>query len=127
MRVCPTLLRRTLRAGGAALGLAVWVSAGALPPQAPTGVRAFRQDAQAARIEWDYAGHSLGYRLYAAVDEAPPVFHQENEEPLHQNFVVWDAPRGQGRQFRFYVTAVDSSGRESAPSKPVRVSLGPVP
>jgi hypothetical protein len=92
-------------------------------PPPPNGVRGMRQDAQAARIQWDYSGHDFGYVLYAAYDEKHPVFHRENENLLRQNYIVWDAPRDQGKQFVFYVTAVDKEGRESKPSPSVRVDL----
>jgi hypothetical protein len=92
-------------------------------PPPPKGVRGVRQDAQAARVQWEYAGGDLGYVLYAAYDEKHPTFHRENDDLLRQTYIVWDAPRDQGKQFVFYVTAVDKEGRESKPSPWVRVDL----
>ena len=98
-------------------------AAASVKPTPPAHVRGLRQDAQAARIQWDFDGNSRGYLLYAAVDAKHPVFHRENEAPLRQTYVVWDAPRDKGTKFIFYVTALTADGHESDPSPQVAVDL----
>jgi hypothetical protein len=98
------------------------------PPQPPAKVTAVRQDFQAARIQWDPGQPGEKYYLYAAVDHKPLAFHKENEgHPLSGRYLIWDAPREQGRKFAFYITTVDNQGRESRRSAIVRVDLGPPP
>ena len=92
-------------------------------PAAPKHVRGQQQDIQAVRITWEETAGRVGYNLYASYDAHPPDFHKENEQPLKQNFVIWDAPREGSRKFLFYLTTVDDQGRESAPSRRVRVEL----
>jgi hypothetical protein len=97
-------------------------------PHPPAHVRAERQDFQAVRITWDRMENSMKYLLYASYDRMPLDFHNENDaKAFSDNFVIWDAPRKGPRKFVFYITAVDSQGRESKPSKHVRVDLGPLP
>jgi hypothetical protein len=96
-------------------------------PVPPTGVRAERQDFQAARITWK-GKPGLKYCLYASHEKKPLDFHKENSgQPFTAHFAIWDAPRTHNRRFVFYVTAVNAEGLESLPSKHVRIDLGPLP
>jgi hypothetical protein len=98
------------------------------PPKPPAHVTAVRQDFQAVRVQWEQTQPGEQYYLYAAVDGKHPAFHKENEgHPLSGRFVIWDAPRDQGRKFAFYITTVDIQGRESKPSKIAHINLGPPP
>ena len=114
------------------LGIGKWLAAAmpkatdpaekALPP--PAHVRGEPQDSQAARLQWDRVPGAAGYFLYAARDGREPAdFFQENTNPIHQEFVIWDAPKSGPRRFRFKVSAIDPQGKESEPSEEVRVDL----
>jgi fibronectin type 3 domain-containing protein len=90
------------------------------PPPAPRGAQGEKKE-KGVSITWEKSAESdlLGYNIYrVGTGKAEKL----NKEPIQETSFL-DTEPGSGRYVSYYVTAVDTSGNESGPSRELIITL----
>ncbi len=99
-------------------------TAGLQTPPAPKNLRWVRTSTGGVRLLWDAPPPTgLRYNVYVSFAGDPSSWDVGNDPPLEGPEIVWTPPAQGVQVFEIYLKAVDSKGRESAPSNHIIADL----